>query len=146
MSPEDAAQAAAVHAAAFSGGGSGRPWPAAEVAGFLDIRGSFALTAPGDGPLQALLLGRVIGPEAELVTLAVHPRARRAGLARGLVERFAARARAEGARDAFLEVAEGNTAARGLYASAGWREAGRRGGYYDGGREDALVLTLRLSK
>ncbi len=58
--------------------------------------------------------------------------------------RAAARA---GARSLFLEVADGNVAARHLYAKAGFAEAGRRAGYYvrDGGaREDALILKVAL--
>ena len=48
----------------------------------------------------------------------------------------------------FLEVAEDNAAARALYATAGFAEAGRRRGYYaaaDGGRRDALLLALDLT-
>jgi len=58
------------------------------------------------------------------------------------------RAAALGAERMFLEVAEGNVAARALYARAGFSEAGRRRGYYsrnDGSREDALVLALNFT-
>jgi ribosomal-protein-alanine N-acetyltransferase len=49
-----------------------------------------------------------------------------------------------GAREMFLEVAEGNAAARALYAGLGAAEAGRRRRYYPDG-SDALVLRLALS-
>ncbi|MGM0584778.1 MAG: GNAT family N-acetyltransferase [Pseudomonadota bacterium] len=141
MSPERAEAAATVHAAAFPSSGPGRPWTANEIRAFCDTPGAFALTAP-----DAMLLGRMAGPEAELITLAVHPRARRQGRARALLAEFADRARAMGADTAFLEVAEGNAAARALYAAAGWRCAGRRRGYYarSDGAEDALLLSLNL--
>jgi len=45
-----------------------------------------------------------------------------------------------GVRAAFLEVRESNTAARGLYASRGFREIGRRKNYYRRPVEDALVM------
>ncbi|HTD90622.1 MAG TPA: ribosomal protein S18-alanine N-acetyltransferase [Burkholderiales bacterium] len=45
----------------------------------------------------------------------------------------------------FLEVRVSNTAARALYAQAGFREIGTRRGYYPSheGREDAIVLELK---
>jgi ribosomal-protein-alanine N-acetyltransferase len=138
----EAEAAAALHAAAFDAAAAARPWKAAEFLSFTASPGAFALVEP-----QALLLGRVAGPEADLATLAVHPQARRRGLARRLLDRFAAKAKAMGAEAAFLEVAEGNAPARALYAAAGWSEVGRRRGYYKrscGTPEDALVLRLDL--
>ena len=58
------------------------------------------------------------------------------------------RAAALGAERMFLEVAEGNAAARALYARTGFAGAGRRRGYYaraDGSREDALILALNFA-
>jgi len=45
----------------------------------------------------------------------------------------------------FLEVRVSNTAARALYAQAGFREIGTRRDYYPSheGREDAIVLELK---
>mgnify|MGYP006158455271 CR=1 FL=1 len=70
------------------------------------------------------------------------------GIGRALVQDFLAQARRRGAETAFLEVAESNTAARALYARAGFTESGRRRGYYhlpDGTPEDALVMTCTLA-
>jgi ribosomal-protein-alanine N-acetyltransferase len=44
----------------------------------------------------------------------------------------------------FLEVRESNAAARALYARFGFREGGRRRGYYRKPVEDALVLVCDL--
>lgn len=134
------ADLAALHAASFT---TPRPWSRAEFADLLAAPGCFLLTES-----HGFLLGRVIAGEAELLTLAVDPQARRAGLGRALVVRFAAEARAREADSAFLEVAESNAAARALYAACGWRAAGRRRGYYqppEGPAEDALVLVLDLA-
>jgi ribosomal-protein-alanine N-acetyltransferase len=51
-------------------------------------------------------------------------------------------ARDYSAERVFLEVRPSNAAARGLYAAAGFAEAGVRRGYYPAreGREDAVVL------
>ena len=91
-------------------------------------------------------IGRVAGPEAELLTLAVLPAARRRGLATLLVGAFEAQAVARGAEECLLEVAETNAAARALYAGLGYLAAGRRPGYYrplGAAPVDALVLRKR---
>lgn len=132
--PIEAAQLAALHATAF-----GTPWSATEIARLLDGPGVFAVTEP-DG----FILIRVVADEAEILTLAVRPEARGAGLGGRLVGQGAVRAVQAGVRRLFLEVAEDNVAARALYARAGFALIGRRKGYYDGGRTDALVLGLDL--
>ena len=115
-----------------------RPWQTAEFAALLDSPHAFLLSRP-----QGFLLGRVIADEAELLTLAVAPDARRQGIARDLVGSFAATSRARGAAHAFLEVAADNAAAQTLYLAAGWAESGRRRRYY-GPDLDAIVMVLRL--
>ena len=50
-------------------------------------------------------------------------------------------ARALGAKVAWLEVRPSNQAALHLYESCGFQEVGRRPGYYDDTREDAILLT-----
>jgi [ribosomal protein S18]-alanine N-acetyltransferase len=133
-----AARLAGVHATAFSA-----PWDAAAFADLLDQTGVFAVEDP-DG----FILMRVVADEAEILTLAVRPRARRRGLGARLLRDGAAAAAGQGAQRLFLEVAEDNVAARALYARAGFVEAGRRPRYYarhDGGRRDALVLALNFN-
>lgn len=128
-----------LHARCFT---TPRPWSAAEFQTLLDSPGSFLETAP-----TGFALGRVAGPECELLTLAVAPEARRSGIGAHLLARFETRARDAGAVEALLEVAADNTAARALYLAAGYGEAGQRPGYYrrdDGTRIDALILRKPL--
>lgn len=120
-----------------------RPWRAAEFRDLLQSPGVFVETV-ADG----FVMGRVIADEAELLTIAVHPDARRAGLGRRLLQEFTHVARMHGAIRAFMEVAADNHAARALYAAGGFRECGRRKGYYrqpDGAATDALVLERALA-
>ncbi|SFR41004.1 GNAT family N-acetyltransferase [Litoreibacter janthinus] len=134
MTADDLAK---LHAKCFE---TPRPWSAAEFSSFEDS--AFLLTSP-----NGFLLGRVVADEAELLTLAVDPVARRQGAARGLVDQFKGRAYAEGATVAFLEVAADNTAALALYHNCGFEDAGRRRGYYrrpDGSGLDALVMRCLL--
>ncbi|TRW95465.1 GNAT family N-acetyltransferase [Paracoccus sp. M683] len=127
---------AALHGRCFT---QPRPWTATELAGLLDSPHSFLLTRAPD----AMLLGRAIAGEAELLTLAVAPEARRQGLASALLAEFAAASRAREAETAFLEVASDNAAALALYRRHGWAGAGLRRDYYAPGI-DALVLRLAL--
>jgi ribosomal-protein-alanine N-acetyltransferase len=143
----DAPLAAEIHADAFAP--RERSWTATEFAGLLELPGTFLLLAApaGGGGAAAVLLGRVQGEEAEILTIGARPAARRSGLARALLARFAQAAAAGGAQHAFLEVAEDNSGARALYAGAGWGEVGARKGYVrrnDGRRVDAMVMRITL--
>ena len=135
----DPGRLAAIHAEAFA-----TPWDEAALSELLAAPGVFAV-AEDDG----FILIRVVVDEAEILTLAVRPSARRAGLGVRLVEAAVVRAAALGAERMFLEVAEGNAAARALYARSGFVEMGRRRGYYshaDGSGEDALTLVLNFPR
>lgn len=138
----EAARLAAIHAEAFDGPDE-TPWGAAAFADLLGQAGVFAVEAP-DG----FILMRAVADEAEILTLAVRPGARRRGEGGRLVGEGVLAAARRGAARVFLEVAEDNAAARALYARAGFAEAGRRPGYYagaDGARRDALILATDLA-
>ena len=78
--------------------------------------------------------------EGEIANLAVAPDAQRRGLGGRLLDGALAEAERRGARVLYLEVRESNRAARALYGSRGFEEAGRRRGYYRRPVEDALLL------
>ena len=89
----------------------------------------------------------VAAEEAHLLNLSIAGPLQRRGLGRELLSFVQKLARDYAARSILLEVRPSNVAALALYAAAGFAEAGVRKGYYpDGdGREDAVVLELRLS-
>ena len=87
---------------------------------------------------------RVVGVSAEILTVGVVPAARRRGIGRLLVAALVEEARRRGATEAFLEVRVDNDAARTLYAGLGWADVGRRRGYYNLGRVDAVVMRREL--
>lgn len=134
---------ARVHAAAFD-----HAWSATEIAQLLDGPGGFALLVENAEP-AAFILCRAVAGEAEILTLAVEPAARRRGLAKALVEAAAGAARMAGAEAMFLEVAHDNAPALALYEAAGFARAGLRRGYYDrgpAGNADAVVMRLDLGR
>ena len=135
--PLHAAALAQIHAAAFP---PGERWGPDAMALQLALPGVFVLFDPRGG----MIMARIAADEAEILTLAVHPDARRQGLARALLAAAARHAAAHGATELFLEVALRNTAARALYSGAGFAEVGRRRRYYADG-DDALVMRLTLS-
>jgi len=137
MTPE---ALAACHARAFAG--RGRAWRADEFARLLDDPQVIVA-----GTAEGFALARVAAAEAEILTVATEPAARRQGLARTALEALHARAARRGAERMFLEVGGGNRPARALYRALGYRQVGRRREYYvnaDGAREDALVLERGL--
>jgi ribosomal-protein-alanine N-acetyltransferase len=97
-----------------------------------------------DGQLLGWGGVRVLGEEAEILTVGVIPAARRRGLAVRLLTALLEQARRLGARELFLEVREDNAAARALYRREGFVEVGIRRGYYENGRVDAVVMSRRL--
>lgn len=132
-----AAAMAAIHASAFP---AAEAWSAAAIADQLALPGTVGLLDPEGG--MAIL--RVAADEAEILTLAVHPAARRRGIGARLVNAAMALAAGAGAAVMLLEVAADNSAAAALYTRAGFAAVGRRPRYYPGGA-DALLLRAELS-
>jgi ribosomal-protein-alanine N-acetyltransferase len=111
---------------------------------FLVLREAAARQEPGRG-LRAYCAFRVVAGEMHLMNLTVAPPVQGRGLGRfllGLVLDLAAR---RGCAIALLEVRESNAKAMALYRAAGFVERGRRPGYYNHPREDALLLERPLS-
>jgi ribosomal-protein-alanine N-acetyltransferase len=130
-----AAVMAALHGAVFPED----PWDETSFAALLSQPGMTGLIDPRGG----FLLLRVVADEAEVITIGVV--AKRQGIGRDLLNAGLARLRAQDVLAVYLEVAAGNLAARELYKSFGFTQAGLRQKYYING-DDALVLRLSLSE
>lgn len=127
---------ARIHAACFP---PPDRWNAEAMAALLGLPGVFCLLDPAG----ALIMARLAADECEILTLAVAPDARRRGVARRLLRVAETGAASFGAITMFLEVAEDNVAARGLYDACGYGIVGRRTRYYPSGG-DALLLRAPL--
>ena len=140
MPPQaDPAALAATHKAAFT---QSRPWTAQEFAELLADRFTH-LT----GDARAFALVREIAGEAELLTIATHPDHQRQGLGRQIMQSWMKTAAERGATEAFLEVAQDNTAAQALYSACGFGLIGIRKAYYPRpttAAADALLMKRRL--
>jgi ribosomal-protein-alanine N-acetyltransferase len=123
-------------------------WSEADFETLLASPGVFSLLArANDAPLGFVLV-RIASDEAEILTLAVDPAFRRQGVGRALVVSAAEEAAKAGAGALFLEVAEDNGPALGLYETCDFARIGRRSDYYTRGAEriDALILRRALNR
>lgn len=89
--------------------------------------------------------------ELHLLNITVAPAARGRGHARGMLDAVAALCRQSQACEVWLEVRQSNERAKALYLRYGFTKVGVRRDYYPmpvgvNGREDALVMSLKLSE
>lgn len=125
----------------------GEPYTRPAVETLLAAAGAWAMVAERDRVPCGFVIARIAADEAEILSLGVAPPARRAGIARALLDAAIACARLANARQLFLEVGEDNPAAQSLYRSAGFTTVGRRPDYYkraDGKRVDALIMRIAV--
>lgn len=98
------------------------------------------LVLPPENRVAGYVIAFALGPDAELLNIAVEPQSRGKGFAGQMLDALLIDLGRRGVKAAFLEVRESNQAARGLYGSRGFREIGRRKNYYRKPVEDALVM------
>ncbi|MBR0469255.1 MAG: ribosomal protein S18-alanine N-acetyltransferase [Mogibacterium sp.] len=87
---------------------------------------------------------RMVAGEAQVYNIAIAPEYRREGIGKELLLHLISKARMDGCTLVTLEVRAGNTAALELYRRIGFREVGCRKGYYQKGKEDAILMDLSL--
>lgn len=88
----------------------------------------------------------VAASEAHLLTLGIAAIHQQQGWGRKMLQHVILTARQRDARYLFLDVRESNRVAAQLYEQTGFRQVGKRRGYYPAmaGREDSLVMKLVL--
>ena len=94
-------------------------------------------------PLGFVIL-RTAADEAEVITIAVHPRQRGRGIGKKLMEAGLFRLYADRCDHLFLEVDAANEAALLLYRGLGFKEVGQRKGYYSDSGGDGTALVMRI--
>ena len=144
LRPEQAADCARLHAASFA-----YPWSASDFESLIAGAGAVGTAAvdPAKARLRGFALSRLAADEAEILTIAVDPALRRAGVGRDLLRAHLAQAAYAGARRIFLEVDADNAAALALYKRFQFAPVGERKGYYkrsDGKSATALIMRRDL--
>ena len=142
---EAAGLLAELHAQCFT-----KPWPAAEMTKLLSMPGTSALiagtTTSQNQPLGFVMI-RQAADEAEIITIATAPHARRRGVAGRLLKAAIADLQNADCRSLHLEVDETNSAALEFYQHSGFTVSGRRKAYYghaDGTCTDAITMQRTL--
>jgi [ribosomal protein S18]-alanine N-acetyltransferase len=136
--PSDAQAIAAIHGASFQ-----RGWGEDEIYRLLiekNVIAHRAAVGASGRKMIGFILSRLAAGEAEILSVAIAPTWRGRKLARSLLDLHLRRLAGLGARAVFLEVGEHNAPATRLYRRAGFREVGKRQGYYEGG---ATALVMR---
>lgn len=123
----------------------GNPWPLDAYAQELEREhGTVEVaTIRGEGVIGFSCAWHVAA-EAHLMRIATDPRFRRRGIGRDLLCAVLARAQSASCLHITLEVASTNAPAVALYRAWGFREIGRRKGYYRVPPDDALVMRRAL--
>ena len=133
-----------IHGSAFA-----RPWTADEFTGFLIDRSIRVdgLFLGRDKQPAGFVVSRSVLDEAEILSLALARAARGRGWSRFLLSHHLQTLAHAGIARVLLEVEDGNAPAIALYSRLGFRESGRRPGYYarpDGTRASASSMSLDL--
>ncbi|WP_301332514.1 GNAT family N-acetyltransferase [Parerythrobacter lacustris] len=129
----------------------GEAWTRGQVSSLLTLPSTHYRLVDSAGarpvdhaPTAGFTLVRAVPGEEELLLIGVKPQDRASGLGRKLLDFLVRDARSRGAERVFLEMRENNPAVN-LYVNAGFRQIGRRSGYYkttDGVRLDAITFAL----
>jgi len=117
-----------------------RPWSTAVLRDEIAHAGRDYLGTFLDGTLVGFGGAADLAGELHVMTVAVEPSHRRAGIGRALVTALLARADDRGIAQAILEVRAADVGARALYESLGFRTVGQRPAYYG---DDAAVIMTR---
>jgi ribosomal-protein-alanine N-acetyltransferase len=132
--PADASAIAALHAVSFR-----RGWGEDEILRLLLERNVVTQRMTAGGKLIGFIMSRLAAGEAEILSVAIAAGWQGRGLSRQLLDLHLRRLAGLRVRAVYLEVGERNAPAGRLYRRAGFREVGRRQGYYEDGAS-ALVL------
>lgn len=141
LKASNSAALARLHATSFA-----RGWTSQEFAELMTHPAVTVIGAKLGSHILGMAMARGAADEGEILSIAVAPEWRGLGLAGRMLGETLGVLAGRRLRACFLEVEEHNGAALALYRRAGFKESGRRKGYYrDEGGGDALILTCELT-
>jgi ribosomal-protein-alanine N-acetyltransferase len=100
----------------------------------------FAARAAFSEKILAVLCGRIMADEGEILKVAVSQTVRHMGIGRLLLNYGLDYCRQQGVKRCYLELRASNSTARELYEKCGFSVVGTRKGYYVSPREDAVLM------
>ncbi|MBA8877341.1 ribosomal protein S18-alanine N-acetyltransferase [Phyllobacterium myrsinacearum] len=138
----DSAHLAKLHRLTFS-----QPWSDEEFHALMVEANVFGFIAREEGNLSAppggFVLARLVLDEAEILTVAVAPASQRRGIGHALMDATLRHLHNARADMLFLEVDEVNLPALALYRRLGFKQVGKRPGYYETADGRSAALTMR---
>ena len=139
MTMEDGAAVAEMEHQLFSDA-----WSEKSILETLDQTNTICLIAEKAGRTAGYLLAYTAADEAEIARIAVVKELQRQGAARALLTELESVCGSGGIKKILLDVRSGNSAARALYANAGFKEDGIRQRFYEDPEEDAILMSREL--
>ena len=92
----------------------------------------------------AVVFGRIVADEAEILKLSVADFARNKGIGYHLLDFSVNYCSTKGVKNCYLELRASNAAARRIYGKRGFITVGTRKNYYDSPAEDAILMQFEL--
>ena len=120
------------------------PWSDKGIRGTLEQATATCFLAKQNGKACGYLLGYWSADECEIARIGVEKSARRQGVATALIEALKHFGIANACTGIFLDVREGNHAARCFYKACGFREDGIRKHFYKAPEESAVLMSCIL--
>jgi ribosomal-protein-alanine N-acetyltransferase len=118
------------------------PLEETQIRSLLGDEKNIFLAAREGGLLTGSVWVQTVLDEGYIGNVAVRPAFRRRGIADALLRALATIGRERGLAFLTLEVRAGNAPAIALYEKNGYVRVGRRPGYYDHPKEDAILMTF----
>jgi len=120
------------------------PWNLEQILGEIGACHASLYCAITAGHIVGFIDMHIVADDAHINEIAVDSAYRGAGLGRALLKECVDEAARRGCKELSLEVRKGANAARRLYESSGFCEAGVRKGFYSDPEDDAVVMVLNL--
>lgn len=140
----DAERLAQLHQHAFP---AGEAWTKDAFEELLALDTVSACALAGKQGLVSILLVQRGADQAEILTLATDPAARRKGYAKTLLDLAGQDLQSNGAKTWLLDVAADNAGAIAFYEKLGFSQDGKRPRYYkrlEGDRVDAILMSMPM--
>lgn len=122
------------------------PLEETQIRSLLGDEKNLFLAAREGGLLTGSVWVQTVLDEGYIGNVAVRPAFRRRGLADALLNALHGLGRERGLSFLTLEVRAGNAPAIALYEKNGYTRVGRRPGYYDHPKEDAILMTYLIEQ